>query len=81
VVDSSSDRHKMDLVCPFDSDHPEFTRGFELGVLWERLKKPGPFEATLHATNAEMVMRVAEAAGRSFSGEDIGDDWVSVRFA
>jgi hypothetical protein len=70
----------VELICPFDSDDPEFIRGFEVGALWERLKTDGPCEATLHAANAEMAMRLAEAAHRDFSGEDLGDDWVHVRF-
>jgi hypothetical protein len=76
-----NENHKMNLIFPFDSDHPEFVRGFEIGALWERLKAGGPCEATLHATNAEMAIRLAEATGRSFTGEDLGDDWVAIRFA
>ena len=67
------------LILPFDSDEPEFTRGFEAGALWERLKNQPGFEGTVHAENAEMVMRIAEATGCEFSGEDVGDGWLHVR--
>ncbi len=70
----------MDLVCPFDTDDPEFTRGFEAGVLWATLRSGEPCEATIHGTNAEMAMRMAEATGRPFCGEDLGDDWLAVSF-
>jgi len=77
-VDPHEDQ--MDLICPFDSDDPEFVRGFEIGALWERLKNGPPCQATIHATNAEMVIRLAAAADMGFSAEDLGGDWVHVEF-
>jgi len=71
----------MDLVLPFDSDDPEFARGFEAGRLWEQLKDDAPVEVTIHASNVEMAMRIAEAAGREFRGEDVTAEWVQVHFA
>ena len=70
----------MDLICPFDSDDPEFARGFEAGALWERLKADPACEATIHATNVEMVMRMAKAAHREVATETLDDDWVHVTF-
>ena len=70
----------MDLVLPFDTDDPEFIRGFEAGRLWAQLCTGEPVEATLHATNIEMAMRMAEAAGRPFVGSDVADEWVQVTF-
>jgi hypothetical protein len=70
----------MDLICPFDSDDPEFVRGFEIGALWERLKAGMPCEAMIHAANAEMVIRLAEASSVGFSAEDLGGDWIQVEF-
>jgi len=67
------------LILPFDSDEPEFTRGFEVGQIWERLKHEPIFEGPVHAENAEMVMRIAEASGCEFSGDDAGFGWVQVR--
>lgn len=41
------------LVLPFDTDDPEFVRGFEVGRLWEKMKlTPEPFEETVHSTEA-----------------------------
>ncbi|HUZ41179.1 MAG TPA: hypothetical protein VMU68_07285 [Acidimicrobiales bacterium] len=70
----------MELICPFDSDDPEFVRGFEIGALWERLKSREPVTATIHATNIEMTMRIAEATGIAFRAEDLDDDWLQVEF-
>ena len=70
----------MDLICPFDSDDPEFARGFEAGALWERLKADPACEATVHASNAEMVTRMASAARREVSIEALEDDWIHVTF-
>jgi hypothetical protein len=65
------------LVLPFDTDEPEFTRGFEAGVIWERTEN-GPYEGLIHAENAEMVIRIAEAREMTFVGEDVGNDWMQV---
>lgn len=64
------------LVLAFDTDDPEFTRGFEAGLLWERLERDGHADQLIHAENAEMVMRIAEAKGLRFSAEDLGDGWM-----
>lgn len=64
------------LVLAFDTDDPEFTRGFEAGLLWERLERDGEADQLIHAENAEMVMRIAEAKGLRFSAEDLGDGWM-----
>lgn len=66
------------LVLAFDTDEPEFTRGFEAGQLWERLERDGRVSQLIHAENAEMVMRMAEARGLAFRGEDAGDGWLQV---
>jgi hypothetical protein len=70
----------VELVLPFDSDDPEFTRGFEAGRLWEQLSRDEAVEMAVHASNIEMVMRMGEAAGRIATGDDLADDWVLVRF-
>lgn len=68
------------LVLAFDTDDPEFTRGFEAGAMWEHLDLfTGTVSRQVHSANAEMVMRMAEATGRTFRAEDCGDpDWVIV---
>jgi hypothetical protein len=68
----------MEKVLRFDTDDPEFARGFEIGVLWERLNSVGSCHMAISASNAEMVMRVAKVTGCSFQGQEIGDDRISV---
>ena len=41
---------------------------------------PEPFEETVHSTNAEMVMRMAEAQKRLVSGTELDDMWMTVSF-
>jgi hypothetical protein len=72
----SSDEYR--LVLAFDTDKPEFTRGFELGQLWERIERDGCTAQLVHAENTEMVMRVAEASGLVFAAEDAGAGWLNV---
>lgn len=72
--------HPVHLICPFDSDDPEFARGFELGLLWERLKDEEPCEVTIHASNVEMVMRFADVTNRPFRADDLSDEWIHVMF-
>jgi hypothetical protein len=66
------------LILAFDSDDPEFTRGFEAGQLWERLERDGYAGQLIHAENAEMVMRMADAKGLAFRAEDLGHGWMRV---
>lgn len=73
-----SDDAEYGLVLPFDTDEPEFTRGFEAGQLWERLERDGRAAQLIHAENTEMVMRMAESKGLRFCAEDIGDGWLTV---
>lgn len=77
----SADGHR--LLLAFDSDSEDFTRGFEVGRLWARARAGGPpFTETVHASNVEMLMRVAEASGRSLRTAWEGDDevWIGVEF-
>jgi hypothetical protein len=66
----------------FDTDNPEFVRGFEAGRLAGRLERrpDEPIEQYVHATNAEMVIRLGEAAGRRVWSRDAGEGWLIVRF-
>lgn len=70
------------LVLAFDTDDPEFCRGVEVGRLWEQLNADPhePVEQTLHASNAEMVLRMAEATDRPVTSTEVGDDWIEVAF-
>jgi len=68
----------MEAMLRFDTDDPEFARGFEMGVLWERISSAGSCHMAISAENAEMVMRVAKATGCQFSGYELGDDQISI---
>lgn len=68
------------LILPFDSDDPEFVRGFEAGRMWQRIKNDHTtWDEIIHASNAEMVMRMCEVQTRTFRAEETGvDDFVRV---
>ena len=70
------------LVLQFDTDSKEFTRGVEIGLLWAELfiSKPQTFEATLHLSNCEMLMRVAETLGYTVSIKELDDTWLEATF-
>lgn len=70
-----------DLVLPFDTDDPEFVRGVEIGRLWENLKStPEAFDSVVHLSNAEMVLRIAEAEDRTVQSEELDETWMRVKF-
>jgi hypothetical protein len=80
-----ADDHDADysLALPFDTDDPQFRRGVEIGMLWERVQAARHFgatgiSATLHPDCAEMVIRIAESAGLGWTCEMTGDDWMTV---
>jgi len=68
----------MESVLHFDTDDPEFQRGFEIGILWERLSADGACHMAVSASNAEMVLRIAQAFDCEFSGQELSDDQISV---
>lgn len=75
-----SDNGEWKLALAFDRDDPEFARGVEVGMVMQRLAVEGaPMTATMHVSNAEMAMRLAEAGGVIVTAEDLGD-WLLVRF-
>jgi hypothetical protein len=72
------DHAEYGLILPFDSDEPEFVRGFEAGRLYEQLHGDEPFSQTIHASNAEMAMRMCEAVGRDFSADQVDHNWIEL---
>lgn len=71
------------LVLAFDSDHPEFVRGVEVGIIWAHISNAGGYHGLCHANNSEMVLRMAEsqelpffANAVSVGGED--ETWLVV---
>jgi hypothetical protein len=78
-----SEEHTFSLVLAFDSDDPEFARGCEVGTVWEALRHTDPWDshsATVYGSNAEMMLRIAEATGRPLTTHDSDPDWISVLF-
>ena len=72
------------LILAFDREGDQdvpFALGFECGRLWEIAKATDEeFSQTVHAENAEMVLRMAEALGRGVRSEDLNDEWIEVFF-
>lgn len=76
------------LKLQYDSDHPEFARGVQVGMIWQILySEIEEFEIPVYASNAEMVMRMSEALGYEYSAryeEDSPDgedhDWMIISF-
>lgn len=77
----------FELVLPFDSDDPEFTRGFVCGQAWQLLELDTPgFEMTITSDNLYMFMSMADAKGYSIKMEETGKkasnledtDWLRV---
>jgi hypothetical protein len=65
----------------FDTAGPDFVRGVEVGRLWEMLKVGNEtVEEIVHISNAEMILRMAEATSRPVRSEEIDDTWVRVIF-
>ncbi len=63
-----------------DADQP-FAFGFECGRVWEMAKaNEDEFSQSVNAENAEMMLRIGEALGRSVSSVELGDDWIEVTF-
>ena len=66
----------------FDVSNADFVRGVEVGRVWEILKYvEEPVEEVVHASNAEMMLRIAEATGRSVRSEELDDTWLVVIFS
>jgi hypothetical protein len=70
----------MRLLLPFDVDEPEFVRGFEAGRVWSMLHASHEREFVVHASNAEMMLRIAEAMEGSVQSVDLDETWMEVEF-
>lgn len=69
------------LLLAFDADG-EFVRGFEAGRLWTQLQDEEQHEALigqpLHASNAEMILRMGEALSLSITAEPQDENWLAI---
>lgn len=83
---------RFNCLLPFDSDDPEFVRGFEAGRIYDLVGNLLAVDAndaewhdfmpiTVHAVNAEMVLRIAEALDCHARSVDLDDTWIEVTFA
>lgn len=84
------DHYALDLA--FDTDDPEFCRGFEAADVYRDCERfaaggggracdePGTLGATVHATNAEMMLRIAERFDLRVQSHEVGDGWLEVTF-
>ena len=61
-----------------DNDDPLYMRGFVLGILWESAQRDRWIAADVDDGAAEMVMRIAEAAGLPFAAEPAGEGMLHV---
>lgn len=69
-----------DHTLAFDTPDAEFARGFDIGKVWGRLQFERPAEADVMilAANVEMLMRVANVAGYTFTATERGADHLDV---
>ena len=71
----------MAEILAFDTNSPEFARGFEAGRLWALLReRPGRVDEVVHAVNSEMILRMGEATGRRASGQPLDETWTRIHF-
>jgi hypothetical protein len=68
------------LLVAFDTSASDFVRGVEVGRLWEQLRSDEPVEQEVHASNAEMLLRMAEATQRPLKADVLDDTWLLARF-
>lgn len=77
---SSVDSAEHTLLLAFDTDDPEYARGFEAGRLWAAIREEeGEIEAIVHTANVEMLMRMSEALDRVVVGEEMDATWTRAR--
>ncbi len=81
-----SEAPRFNMLLPFDTDDDQFARGFEAGRIWDLLGRAisdeempvGP--VTVHASNAEMILRMAEVQGVTVEWNDLDDTWADISF-
>ena len=74
--------HGHSLLLAFENESPDFSLGFEVGRIWSVLSQTEDnYEAEMHAANAEMILRLAEATERTVRTEELGDGWLTAYFS
>ncbi len=67
------------LTLEFDTDDPNFVRGFEAGIIWSFCVSNGNYHGLMHAANTEMVMRIAESLHLPFKATPTAsEEWLHV---
>lgn len=71
------------LLLRYDTENPQFARGFEAGRVWGTLlaDPERAITETVHADNAEMFLRMGEATGRPVRSEELDETWLRVHFS
>lgn len=60
------------ILFAFDTDHPEYARGFEMGSIYFQMAvRPTPFDVEVHSSNLIMAKRAATALNRDHVVEDV----------
>lgn len=88
VIEFQRPQEGYRLVLAFDSDDPEFTRGVEVGRMYEALRPhtAATVDFQVHGSNRVMVERIAQATGYAVEIlDEIYDEsrtcsWINVRF-
>ena len=82
-IAGARDPRTGESVLFFDRDSMDFVLGFEAGMIYTEatalleLDMASPFTRMIHAENAEMAIRIAEAKGLAFSAKPTEDaDWL-----
>lgn len=70
------------LLLAFDTQDPEFSRGFEAGRVWGALTADPDVEISevVHAVNAEMFLRMGEALDRPVRSTELDETWMEINF-
>lgn len=65
-----------ELLMPFLTDSPEFTQGFECGMIWEKIKAGECFDYhPIHTANADQMNLIGEALGAVVEVTPGDDTW------
>lgn len=70
------------LLLAFDNQSRDFALGVEVGRVWVLLSATDDaLDCEMHTANAEMVLRLAEATGRTVRWVEHDNTWSTAYFA
>lgn len=74
IFEKTGDK-QFGLVLSFDTDDPEFTRGFACGQAWQLLEMDEPYvEMMITSDNLYMFITMADAKGYDIEMEETGKE-------